>query len=493
MEKDKFKSNLKELLTKGEGIRLEYKEARSMVPGDLFETVCAMLNRDGGDILLGVNDKGRVTGITVEHLDKIKSNIVALSNNPQKLDPPFILFPIEVIFRGKRILQITIPASSQVHKCNKTVYDRSDDGDFRVVEPHRIAEISNRKLATYSENKIFKGVAEKDLEVGLLNRIRNMILSRNPNHPWPTLNNKELMRKAGLFRTDFETGEEGYTLAAVLLLGKSETIHSVLPHYKIDALVRINQFDRYDDRDNIDSNIIKAYDRLMAFISKHLPDPFYMEGNVRISLRDKIFREIIANFLVHREYLSAYPARMTIFKERIETENASNYKIKGAIDPERIVPFSKNPTIAKFFSQIGWAEELGSGMVNIGKYLPHYKPGGVAKFQDGPVFTASIPIPPFPETIIDEFREKFSVNFSVKFSVRGKQLKRLTEIIQRLADGKILDIKELADEFSVSERTIYKDFARLKEWNLVVFMGSPKTGAYILTATGKGLWEDAYE
>jgi ATP-dependent DNA helicase RecG len=178
----------------------------------------------------------------------------------------------------------------------------------------------------------------------------------------------------------------------VHLLGKDETIRSVLPHYKIDALVRRVQMDHYDDRDRIDCNLIEAYDRLMAFIAKHLPDPFHLEGDARISLRDKIFREVVANFLVHREYMNAHPARLIIYNDRVETTNASNYRFEGILDPQNVVPFSKNPVISKFFAQLSWVEEIGSGMMNIGKYLPHYTPGGIPEYRDGPVFTTIIPI-----------------------------------------------------------------------------------------------------
>ena len=41
---------------------------------------------------------------------------------------------------------------------------------------------------------------------------------------------------------------------------------------------------------------------------KHLPDKFFLEGMQRVSLRDKIFREIIANMLIHREYTNAFPS-----------------------------------------------------------------------------------------------------------------------------------------------------------------------------------------
>ena len=112
-------------------------------------------------------------------------------------------------------------------------------------------------------------------------------------------------------------------MTALLLFGKSEVIQSAIPHYKIDALVRINNLDRYDDRDNIRCNLIEAYDRLMAFVAKHLPDKFYLQGAQRISLREKIFREVVANILIHREYTNAFPTSLVIYKNRVEAKNAN--------------------------------------------------------------------------------------------------------------------------------------------------------------------------
>ena len=116
MDSGDVQQHLKRLLSMGEGIRVEYKEARNTLPANLFETICAMLNRDGGDILLGVDNDGQAIGIDEKFLENLKSNIVNLSNNPQKLDPPFILFPVERLIEGKKILHLSIPASSQTHR-----------------------------------------------------------------------------------------------------------------------------------------------------------------------------------------------------------------------------------------------------------------------------------------------------------------------------------------------------------------------------------------
>jgi ATP-dependent DNA helicase RecG len=103
---------------------------------------------------------------------------------------------------------------------------------------------------------------------------------------------------------------------------------------------------------NIRVNLIEAYDLLMDFVAKHLSDPFYLDGIQRVSLRDKIFREIVANLLVHREYTDARPATLIIYRDRVETMNAAHPHGQGPIAPEHFTPYSKNPTLSKFFMQM---------------------------------------------------------------------------------------------------------------------------------------------
>jgi len=102
---------VKKLLKQSEGRRLEFKESRAHLPSTLFETVCAFLNREGGDILLGVQDNGQVVGVDRDRVEILKSNIVNLSNNPQKLDPPFVLLPHDREIDGKVIIHLQVPES----------------------------------------------------------------------------------------------------------------------------------------------------------------------------------------------------------------------------------------------------------------------------------------------------------------------------------------------------------------------------------------------
>jgi len=120
-------------------------------------------------------------------------------------------------------------------------------------------------------------------------------------------------------------------------------------------------------------------------------DNFYLEGDRRISLRDKIFREVVSNLLIHREFANAFPAKFIIEKERVFTENSNKPHFNGVIDPENFSPFPKNPTIAKFFKEIGLVDELGSGVRNIYKYSKIYS-GADPTFIEGDVFKTIIPL-----------------------------------------------------------------------------------------------------
>ena len=230
-----------------------------------------------------------------------------------------------------------------------------------------------------------------DLRADLIGRARKMSRIRNMNHPWLTMEDEELLRSAGLILKDDERHREGITLAAILLFGKDITIMSAIPQHKTDAIFRVENTDRYDDRDVIITNLFDTYDRLMEFGKKHLSDPFVLEGINNVSARDKILREIFSNMLAHRDFSSAYVAKFVIEKDCMYTENASRAHGSGMLDLLSFEPFSKNPAISKVFRETSLADELGSGMRNTYKYTKLYS-GGSPKFIEGNVFQTLIPL-----------------------------------------------------------------------------------------------------
>jgi ATP-dependent DNA helicase RecG len=389
------KHRLEALIAKGEGLDIEFKACRNQLPKSLYQTVCAFLNRHGGTLLLGVQDDGTIQGIAPDALEQVRKDFVTAINNPQKLTPPTYLSIDETELGGKKLLHIYVPESSQVHRCNGRIFDRNEDGDFDITDNTvQVARLYQRKQATYSENRVYPWIQPGDLRTDLIDRCRRHVRINRKNHPWADMDDAALLQSAQLVQTDPETGKSGVTLAGVMLFGHDAQIRQACPAHRTDLLLRKVDVDRYDDRDLVITNLIDSYDRILAFVQKHLPDPFYLEGIERRSLRDHIFREVASNMLIHREYASGATSRFVIEFGRVVTDNPSRPHGFGILDPETCVPYQKNPILSAFFREIDRADELGSGMRKMMLYGKKYG-GADPQLIEGDNFRMVISVPEF--------------------------------------------------------------------------------------------------
>ena len=303
----------------------------------------------------------------------------------------------------------------------------------------------------------------------------------NAKHSWLTMNDEEMLRSAGLILTDDYTNQEGITLAGVLLFGKDQTIMSALPQHKTDAILRVNNLDRYDDRDVIITNLLDSYERLIAFGQKHLNDPFVLEGIQRVSARDKILREVVSNSLAHRDYSSGFVSKFIIEANRIYLENPNRANGYGILQLSNFSPYPKNPAISKVFREIGLADELGSGMRNTYKYTKLYS-GGVPEFCEGDMFKITIPLKQTIEQVTGQDTEQKSRQISGQMS--GQM------------SGQIIDEKSVADiERSIltfckkpkSRKEIHEYISQFSKSNIIKSYINPllKKGKLIMTLPDK--------
>ena len=71
---------LKEKISLGESVSLEFKKCSNGIHSDVYETVCSFLNRFGGEILLGVEDDGTVIGIPQNAVNDLIRNFINCIN-----------------------------------------------------------------------------------------------------------------------------------------------------------------------------------------------------------------------------------------------------------------------------------------------------------------------------------------------------------------------------------------------------------------------------
>jgi ATP-dependent DNA helicase RecG len=329
-----------------------------------------------------------------------------------------------------------------------------------------------RKQADYTENTIYPYAELADLEPEILDKVRKRVSFLDKNHPWLAMEDMELLKSARLFSRDLREGKEGLTLAALLLFGKETTVLSAISHHRTDALVRRVNLDRYDDRDDIRTNLLDSYTRLTAFGEKHLPDPFHLEGGQRISLRSHILREMVGNLLIHREYTNPFPAKFIIEHGRILTENANKPHGHGRIDPASFSPFPKNPVIARLFKEIGLADELGSGVRNLYRYGTAYG-GREPELLEDDIFRMIVAVPEDEEESSDSppSPEKSSEKSSEKTSEKTSE-----KILALIRKSPSITVSAIASEMGLTTRAIEKQIAALKKDERIHRIGPPKGG-----------------
>lgn len=268
--------HIKDLLAIGETVTCEFKRAGDGPKRDTYETICAFLNHIGGEILLGVADDGEVLGLPERAVDDMMRSIVKTMNDSNQFSPTFALHPEHIVYEGKHLIYLRVPESPEVHAYRGVHYVRSHESDLVVKGTAPIAQIYIRKQRVYTEQRVYPMITKADLRLDLLPRVRNLVIGRDANHPWISMDDDSFLASARLVGRDPETGKTGFKAAAVLLLGRDDLISDIFPAYKTDALLRRVDTLRYDDRVTTATNLIESWDQLIAFGQKHLDDKFYI-------------------------------------------------------------------------------------------------------------------------------------------------------------------------------------------------------------------------
>jgi ATP-dependent DNA helicase RecG len=456
---------LRKILARGEDITTEYKKCTDRLSDSVYETVCSFSNRYGGYLLLGVADDGTVLGVNIDTIGKLKKDFANMLNNPQKMSPALYLSLENAEIDGKMILWTYVPLTSQVQKCVGRIYDRNEDGDFDITDsPILAGDLYSRKAGTFTERRVFQHTTLDDLRLDLIPRVKKSAMLFRDDHPWQHMDDMELFRSAGLYENkDQRTGLEGFNLAGILLFGRDETIRSCAPGYTTDCLLRRADIDRYDDRLMVETNLIESYDLIMEFIAKHTEDRFQLIDDRRVSIRTKIAREVVGNLLMHREYSSAFPARLIIEKEQFYTENWSWAKYPGRITLDNATPFSKNPLIAHFFMNIGRADALGSGIKNLYQYTKMYS-GREPELIEGDVFKIIVPI------------ERNEPNHDPDSGISESNMRsdRIEQILEMLADDSEMTYNMIAKKLEISRSSVMREIKKLKDSGILYREGGTR-------------------
>ncbi|MEI6708287.1 MAG: ATP-binding protein [Methylococcales bacterium] len=174
-------------------------------------------------------------------------------------------------------------------------------------------------------------------------------------------------RRTLLLNTDIlaNTGEP--TVGGLLMFGINPTRY--LPQSGI-LFAHFNGNEADDeliDRQEIGGTLPQQVDTALAVIKNNLLKPSIIEGLKReetyIAPPDKVFRELIVNACVHRNYsISGSRIRIFMFTDRLEFISPGRLPNTVTIDKLRSgVSYSSNPVLVKFMDNLRYMDRLGRG------------------------------------------------------------------------------------------------------------------------------------
>lgn len=425
------------------GIRLEFLEIDNHgYSAFLFPTICSFLNSEGGEIIVGLSREKISQQLTSSTIDFFITGLnEGLLHNKALLNPSRGLQIDKMNHDSDHFAVVKILQSPEVHRSAGRFYKRIGDLSKWLIDSHEIEELFLSKRPS-TETKLCYDVQPSDLDFNLLQKARSIINLRDSNHRWLTMGDAELINESQLAVFDRSHNRNVYTLAAVLLIGKEATINRILPGYKLDIFIRKVDVDRWDDRKTLRKNLIETRNDALDFIKSHLPEPFFSDSDQRKDLRDLIFREIIANVIIHREYTDANPTEIIVYKDSVRAKNPNKTHKSGQINPEDFINYAKNPFIRRFFSELGWSDEAGSGVRNVTKYLKEYVKGAAPSFIEDNPFLTIVPL----RTYIIGDRSTILLDL---FKIRPESIdEKLHTIFKNISLNPELDYSKDDDDFT---------------------------------------------
>ncbi|WP_047606521.1 helix-turn-helix domain-containing protein [Rahnella aquatilis] len=380
-------TDLIDLQTLAESVELEFKQAQGQdgqgkLPQDFWPTYSAMANTRGGYVVLGVKEKkGEFIPVGINDPEKIKKELFNNLNNPNLVNIN-LLTDADVqttLLDNKLILVIHIPIATRHQKpifLKKNplefTYIRLHEGD-RHCSQEQVKRMLAEQVEDSRDDKILTGFDLNDIEQESLNAYKQLLAIAKPQHPWLELNNFDLMAKIGGWRKDRQSGQEGITLAGILMFGTWQAIQDAVPHYFVDyqerpeAKTELRWVDRLCPDGTWSGNIFDFYRRTYRKLTTDLKIPFKIKDGVRQddTLIHVALREALVNTLVHSDYTGRASILIVKRPDMFGFRNPGLMRIPPEIAIKGGETDCRNRRMHQMFLNIGAGERAGSGIPKI--------------------------------------------------------------------------------------------------------------------------------
>ena len=387
-----IKEQLQTRLQLKEGAEVEYKSAKGGFPQSFWSSFSAFANTDGGYLVLGVKEKngGFVPdGLTEKQITDYRKKFWDEAHNKACVSIPLLVESDVEEYQtdgGSYLLVFHIPrAPYNLRPVYLTLnpfgntYRRRHEGDYVCTDDDVKQMISDaNSLRSSVDSRILRGYSLDDIDLPSLHQYRRLYNFLHENHPWNEEEDMAFMEHIGAYRKDRATSTEGFTVAGMLMFGKTNSITDpeccpyFFPDYRerLSIVPQIRWSNRVYPDGTWEANIFQFYTRVLPMLQHALPVPFRLdEKQMRIdtTTAHTALREAFANSIIHCAYTVMGNITVDRFFDKIVLSNPGTMLVSKEEFEEGGHSICRNPLIQKMFVFIGVGEKGGSGAGVIAK------------------------------------------------------------------------------------------------------------------------------
>ncbi len=446
---------------------LERKKVKSWL-----KSVSAFANTEGGSLLYGVNNEGKIVGV-----DNPQSDAEFISEMIKvHLDPIPDIQIIPSTLEGKSIIEVKIKSGTLTpyyyyQDGTRTAYLRIGNESVECNSQQLFALILKGSHMTW-DSLPTQINADTQSFIILANTFREQT-----HQDW----NNKYLESFGLVSHDGKL-----TNAGLLFVDNCTVFQSRLFCTRWNGLYKDDAISSVEHR----ANLVLLLKYGIDFLTNYTHSGWSKMPNYRLNTpdySDRAMFEALVNHLIHRDYtIIGSEVHIDVYDDRVEFYSPGGM-VDGSLIQERditkVPSLRRNPVIADLFTQLDYMEKRGSGLRKkreLTEKLPNYHPKKAPQYH----------------TEAMAFHTTF---YNLNWGLTGKHLsytfiptehqpsqpvslqeKPVGKTAQKIIDMVITDpsitAEKMAHAIGVAVRTIEKNIRELRNKGILVRDGSDKSG-----------------
>ncbi len=432
---------------------IEYKQSWR---DEYLKWVCGFANAQGGRIYIGIDDKGKVTG--VDDYKKLMDDIPNKAVNHLGLVIDVNLLKL----KGKNYIEIVVPISPMPISYHGVYHFRSGSTK-QELKGAALHEFLLKKIGRTWDDIGVASAKIEDLNVSTISSFleaatkSGRIYNEATKDSIPTL----------LENLQLITAEGELKVAAVLLFGKNPKKFFVTSYFKIGKFGVSDSDLKFQD--TIEGNIFDMVESVMTLLKQRYNiSTISYEGIQRIEKTEypeAAIREAVLNAITHKDYkdstiqMSIYDDKIVLWNPGKLSEDLTIEKLKGK-HPSR----ARNKNIAEVFFKAGYIESWGRGIEKMVSALSAEK----------------MPEPIFEENSggfqVTFLKEHYPKEYLDQMGLNERQIEAVTYLkkFKEITNGKYQELNNIGKSVSAAE------LQELTDKEILLKIGQGRSTKYIL-------------